>query len=114
MARAVLVKAAAAQLGLDEADLKTEGGAVIAPDGTRLTYIDLAVAAAAIDLPNDAPLKAKSDWTQLGKSQPRTDMLAKVTGTAQYAGDVRLPGQLFATVRTNPGLGAVMTSYDQL
>ncbi len=112
MARAVLVKAAAAQLGLDEADLKTEGGAVITPDGTRLTYIDLAVAAAAIDLPNDAPLKAKSDWTQLGKSQPRSDMLAKVTGTALYAGDVRLPGQLFATVRTNPGLGAAMNSYD--
>lgn len=112
MARAVLVKAAAVQLGLAEVDLKTEGGAVVAPDGTRLTYIELAVAAAAIDLPDDAPLKERAKWTQLGQSQPRTDMLAKVTGTAQYAGDVRLPGQLFATVRTNPGLGAAMTSYD--
>jgi isoquinoline 1-oxidoreductase subunit beta len=112
MARAVLVKAAAAQLGVSETDLKTEGGAVVAPDGTRLTYIELAAAAAAIELPNDIPLKAKADWTQLGKSQPRTDMVAKITGTAQYAGDIRLPGQLFATVRTNPSLGAAMISYD--
>jgi isoquinoline 1-oxidoreductase subunit beta len=112
MARAVLVKAAAAQLGLTEATLKTEGGAVLAPDGTRLSYIDLAAAAALIDLPADAPLKDRANWAQLGKSQPRTDMVAKVTGTAQYAGDVRLPGQLFATVRTNPGLGAAMISYD--
>ena len=112
MARAVLVKAAAAQLGVAETALKTEGGAVVAPDGTRLTYTGLADAAAAIVLPGDAPLKAKSDWTQLGRSQPRTDMLGKVTGTAQYAGDVRLPGQVFATVRANPGLGAALTSFD--
>ena len=112
MARAVLVKAAAAQLSIAEADLKTEGGAVIAPDGKRLTYIELAPAAAMIELPADALLKAKTNWTQLGKSQPRTDMPAKITGTAQYAGDVRLPGQLFATVRTNPCLGAAMNSYD--
>ena len=112
MARAALVKAASMQLGVGDADLKTEGGAVVAADGKRLTYIELAVAAAAIDLPDDVPLKAKSDWTQLGRSQPRTDMLGKVTGTAQYAGDVRLAGQLFATVRTNPNLGAAMISYD--
>lgn len=112
MARTVLVKAAAAQLGLAEDSLKTEGGAVVAPDGSRISYPDLAIAAAALDLPEDAPLKASARWTQLGKSQPRTDMLAKVTGTALYAGDVRLPGQLFATVRTNPALGAAMNSYD--
>ncbi len=112
MARAVLVKAAAARWGADETTLKTESGAVEAPDGNRLTYIDLAVAAAAIELPDDAPLKARADWTQLGRSQPRTDMVGKVTGTAQYAGDVRLAGQLFATVRTNPNLGAAMTGYD--
>jgi isoquinoline 1-oxidoreductase subunit beta len=112
MARAVLVKAAAAQLGIAEADLKTENGTVVAPDGKRLTYIELAPAAAAIDLPSDAPLKAKTNWAQLGKSQPRTDMLAKVTGAALYAGDIRLPGQLFATVRINPNLGAAMNSHD--
>ena len=112
MARAVLVKAAALRLGVTEADLQTKGGAVMAPDGTRLTYTELAVAAAQIDLPDTVVLKPRASWTQLGHSQPRTDMLGKVTGTAQYAGDVRLPGQLFATVRTNPGLGAAMTSHD--
>ena len=112
MARAVLIKAAAAQWGVGEAALKTEGGAVVAPGGKRLSYIELAAAAAAIELPHDAPLKQKADWMQLGKSQPRTDMVAKVTGTAQYAGDLRLPGQLFATVRINPNLGAAMNRFD--
>ena len=112
VARAVLVKAAAAEMGMAETTLKTEGGAVVAPDGTRLTYVELALAAAAIDLPDEVALKDRGAWTQLGKSQPRTDMLGKVTGTAQYAGDVRLPGQVFATVRTNPGLGAAMNSHD--
>lgn len=112
MARAVLVKTAALRLGVAEADLQTKGGAVMAPDGTQLTYPELAVAAAQIDLPDNVVLKPRASWSQLGRSQPRTDMLGKVTGTAQYAGDVRLPGMLFATVRTNPGLGAAMTSYD--
>lgn len=112
VARLALVRAAARRLGVDETSLKTEAGAVIAPDGTRLAYTDLAVEAAAVDLPNTLPLKPREAWTLLGKSQPRTDMRAKVTGTATYTADLRLPGMKFATVRTNPGLGAAMTSYD--
>jgi len=112
MARAALTGAAARRLGVDAATLKTEGGAVIAPDGSRLTYIDLAVEAASVDLPDVPPLKARADWKLLGKPQPRTDMVAKVTGTAAFTGDLRLPGMRFATVKTNPGLGAAMTGFD--
>ena len=112
MARVALVNAAARRLGVDASTLKTEGGAVIAPDGTSLTYIDLAVEAASVDLPDVPPLKPRADWKLLGKSQPRTDMLAKVTGTAAFTGDLRLPGMLYGTVKTNPGMGAPMTSYD--
>ena len=39
-------------------------------------------------------------------------MVEKVTGTAQYAMDVRLPGMLYATVKTNPHLGAGLIDYD--
>jgi len=112
VARLALVRAAAQRLGVDEADLATAGGAVIAGDGTRLPYIDLAVAAAAVDLPAVPALKPRKDWVLLGKSLPRTDMRAKVTGTAQYAGDLRLPGMKYATVKTNPGLGGAMTGHD--
>ncbi len=112
VARQALIRAAARRLGVEEADLSTGGGAVIAPDGTRLTYIELAVDAAAVDLPAAPALKPRANWTLLGKSQPRTDMRAKVTGTAQYTGDLRLPGMKYATVKTNPALGADMISFD--
>ena len=112
VARAALVQAAARRLGVDAATLRTEGGAVLAPDGTRMPYTDLAVDAAASDLPAVPPLKPRADWTLLGQSLPRVDMVEKSTGTAIFAGDIRLPGMRFATVRMNPALGAAMNSFD--
>ncbi|MEF3047891.1 xanthine dehydrogenase family protein molybdopterin-binding subunit [Pseudotabrizicola sp. L79] len=112
VARAALVQAAAARTGLPADDLRTETGAVVTPDGTRIPYADLAEAAAAADLPDMPPLKARADWTLLGKSLPRVDIPAKSTGTALFAGDVRLPGMRFATVKMNPHLGAAMNGYD--
>ncbi|PKP85391.1 MAG: isoquinoline 1-oxidoreductase [Alphaproteobacteria bacterium HGW-Alphaproteobacteria-2] len=111
-ARIVLVQAAAARLGLAAERLRTEAGAVIAPDGTRLTYSDLAEAAAGIPPPEDPPLRPASGWKLLGRALPRTDMLAKVTGTAEFGIDVRLPCMLFATVRMNPRLGGPMHGFD--
>jgi isoquinoline 1-oxidoreductase subunit beta len=111
-ARAALVQAAAARLGVGAETLKTEGGAVVAADGTRLPYTELAADAAKQSL-NAAPEpKPRADWRILGKTQPRVDMLAKVTGTATFTGDLRLPGMRFATARTNPGLGAAMNAFD--
>ena len=112
VARAALVAAAARRLGVAAAGLKTEGGAVVAADGTRLAYTDLAVEAAAVDLPDVPALKPRADWKLLGQSLPRVDMVAKVTGTALYTADLRLPGMLFGTARCNPALGAAMISHD--
>ena len=109
-ARETMKMAAADQLGVDAADLQTRNSHVIAPDGTKLSYIALAEAAAQIDAP-DVKLRDKSDWTLLGTSLPRTDMVAKSTGTAQYAIDVVLPNMKFASVRMNPKRSG-MVSYD--
>ena len=111
-ARAALVQAAATRLGVPTATLKTEGGAVIAPDGTRLTYIDLVAEAANVSLTAPPEPKPRAEWRLLGKTQPRVDMVAKVTGTAAFTADLRLPGMRFATARTNPHLGSAMKSYD--
>ncbi len=111
-ARMALVEAAAARLNIPAAQLSTENGAVIAPDGTRIPYPDLAVDAARIDLRSEPALKPRESWRLLGRTLPRTDMLAKVTGTETFAIDLRLPGMRFATVRTNPRLGGAMLSYD--
>ena len=111
-ARAALVQAAAARLGVAPGTLKTENGAVIAPDGTSLPYTELAAEAAKQSLTGAPEPKPRSAWRLLGKTQPRVDMLAKVTGTAAFTADLRLSGMRFATARTNPGLGAAMTAFD--
>ncbi|MBB6255428.1 xanthine dehydrogenase family protein molybdopterin-binding subunit [Nitrospirillum iridis] len=111
-ARYALVAAAAQKLGQPAAQLKTDNGSVVAADGRRLTYVELAPAAAAIDLPDSAPLKPREQWRYLGKSLPRVDMVAKCTGTATFSIDVRLPDMVFATVRMNPAMGAALVSFD--
>lgn len=110
-AREALKLAAAERLGVAAAQLTTEGGAVVAPDGTRLPYADLAVAAAQIEAPQVDP-RAPAEWKLLGRSLPRPDSWAKVTGTATYGVDVRLPGMKFASPRMSPRLGGTMVRFD--
>ena len=111
-ARHALVQAAARKLGIDAGELTTEDGAVVAADGTRHAYASLAADVRAEDLPSDPPLKHPNEWKVLGKSQDRVDMAAKVTGTAEFGIDVRLPDMLYATVRMNPRLGGAMEGFD--
>ncbi len=109
-ARETLKLAAAERLGVAVKTLKTENGAVIAPDGTAIPYAELAEAAAGIEPPS-VKLRPASEWRLLGKAQPRIDMASKVTGTALFGIDTRVPGMKFATVRINPAF-AGMRSYD--
>lgn len=111
-ARETLKLAAWKRTGVDTDQMKTRDGHVILPDGTRLTYGELAQDAAQIDPPSAMQLRPKSEWHILGKSLPRKDMLAKVTGAPVFGADVRLPDMLFATVRMNPRLGGPMIGFD--
>jgi len=94
--------------------LRTENGQVIAPDGTALAYPALAAAAALIEAPQ-VDLRPASDWKLLGRARdnalPRSDMLAKATGRAAFAIDVRLPDMRFATLKRNPSRSG-MLSFD--
>ena len=111
-ARFALVAAAAERLGVNAATLKTADGAVIAGDGQRLPYTELALAAAKVQLPDNPPLKPREQWRYLGKNMPRVDMAGKCTGAATFGIDVRLPGMVFATVRMNPAIGAPIKGFE--
>ena len=111
-ARFALVAAAAERLGVNAATLKTVDGAVIAGDGQRLPYTELALAAAKVQLPDNPPLKPREQWRYLGKNMPRVDMAGKCTGAATFGIDVRLPGMVFATVRMNPAIGAPIKGFE--
>lgn len=110
-AREALKLAAAARLGIAPDRLRTESGHVIAPDGTRISYVDLASEAAQFDPPQVA-LRPRSAWKQLGRSVPRVDMVEKSTGTATFGIDIRVPGMTFAALRLNPYLGGTMRGFD--
>ena len=112
-AREALKAAAAARLGVAAETLATEAGQVTDPaSGRSFGYGELALDAADAELPAEIPLRPREQWKLLGKSQPRTDMLAKVTGAPIFGVDVALPEMVFATVRMNPRLGGKMRSMD--
>ncbi|KXF90607.1 xanthine dehydrogenase family protein molybdopterin-binding subunit [Phaeobacter inhibens] len=111
-ARETLKQAAADQLGISRDQLTTEDRHVVAPDGTRLPYTDLARTAANL-IPIETDLRKASEWRLIGKDVPRIDMVAKVTGTAEFGVDVRLPGMKFAAIRQSPHFGVGKKSFDE-
>ena len=106
-AREALKAAAAERLGIRASELKTQGGKVIAPDGTEIAYSDLAEEAAQIDPPR-VELRDPSQWRYLRQSMPRLDIPSKVTGTAQYAIDTRLDGMRYVAIRRNPARAGML------
>lgn len=57
-------------------------------------------------------LKTVSELTTAGKSALRLDAEVKVTGEAKFAGDIRLPGMMYAKILRPPAHGAVLKSLD--
>jgi len=112
VARQMLLAAAAQQSGVPQAQLKTQDGAVVLPDGKRLPYTTLGAAAARLNPPSEVALKPADQWRLLGKPMQRLDIVAKSTGTATYGIDLRLPGMVYATVRANPRLGGGIKGFD--
>ncbi|MDQ2091116.1 xanthine dehydrogenase family protein molybdopterin-binding subunit [Marimonas arenosa] len=112
MARETVKKAASEKTGLPVAELKTAQGAVHLPDGSTLSYTELAGIAAEIAPVTDVRLRDRSDWRLLGKPMQRLDIVAKSTGTQRYGIDIDLPGMVHAAVRVNPRQGGALNRYD--
>jgi len=113
VARETLKQAAAQKAGVASSELKTENGHVILPDGSKMSYTELAADAAKIDPVSDVTLRDPSEWKLLGKpGMQRLDMVAKSTGTEVYGIDKQVDGMVFASVCANPGIGGDVLSYD--
>lgn len=112
VARQMLLAAAAQQTGVPVAQLKTADGHVLTPDGQRIPYTALAAAAGKLSAPSEVALKPASEWRLLGKPMQRLDIVPKSTGTAVYGIDLRMPGMVYATVRTNPRRDGGIQRFD--
>lgn len=112
-AREMLVSAAARRWKVERASCRAEGGAVLhAPSGRKLSYGELAVAAAREPVPKDPPLKDRARWRLIGTKVPRLDGPDKVRGRARFGLDVRVPGQRFAAVARPPVVGGKVARVD--
>jgi isoquinoline 1-oxidoreductase beta subunit len=112
VARETLKLAASNVSGVPVAQLKTANGAVQLPDGSELSYTELAGEAAKLDPVTDIKLRSQEEWRLIGKPMQRFDILAKSTGTMDYGIDLEIEGSVHATVVCNPRQGGTLNGYD--
>ena len=114
-ARLTLLALGAERLGVPQERLVAKNGVVsVAADAHRkVSYGDLAKGARITKVVDQkAVLRAVSEFSVMGRSPPRLDGVEKVTGAARYAGDIRLPGMLYARILRPPAHGARLLQVD--
>ena len=112
VARETLKAAAARKAKVPVNQLKTANGAVQLPDGSSLSYVELAPLAAKIPPRTNVKLRDPSQWRLLGKPMQRIDIVEKSTGTQAYGIDMSMDGMVHATVVRNPANLGGMNSFD--
>lgn len=110
-ARTMLIQAAARLWKLNPADITTENGVASGPrDGQRLRYGDLAAYAARLPVPQTMIERTDTRPRYTSRRMIRLDLPQKVTGSGQYAIDLKMPGMLNAAVITAPVFGGKLAS----
>ncbi len=111
-ARALLAMAAAKRWGMRWEEIEVRGGLVMAA-GREARFGELAAEAAGMTPPDPPPLRPEApaeappdafggEAEELALVYPRLDLPSKVDGSAVFAGDVRLPGMVHASIRHGP------------
>lgn len=118
-ARAMLAQEAASRWGASWEECEVEGGFVQLGD-RRLSFGELAEAAAGYTPPDPPPLRPEPPREKplpadidAAPAFPRIDLPSKVDGAYRFAGDVRLPGMVFASIRHGPVDGSELTGFDR-
>lgn len=114
-ARQMLVGAAAKAWGVPAAEITTANSMLShKASGRSAAYAQFAAAAAEQDMPQTPVLKAPKDYRLMGTDAPRTDIPAKVNGTASFGIDAVIPGQTmtYAAVRRVPVPGTRVAKMD--
>ncbi len=114
-ARLMLIAAAARRWGVDPASCRAELNTIIhEPTGRRLTYGELAAAAARETVPSNPPLKSPSEFKLIGKPTRRLDARQMVRGEAVYGLDFRIPDLKVVAIARPVPFGGRAASFDDL
>ncbi len=111
VARQMLCEAAAAHWGVAAAECETDGGFVV-HEGKRLGFGEVSAEAATFRAPDTPRLRSPGAGKLAGEPLPRLDLPAKSDGRFRFAGDVRLPRMIFASVRMAPP-GGRLTGFSR-
>ncbi|WP_408598986.1 molybdopterin cofactor-binding domain-containing protein [Limnohabitans sp.] len=113
-ARQALLARAAQRWDVPVSALQVANGVVIetANPSRQIKYGDLIGEGFQIKVDPKASLKAHTEYTLVGRSVPRVDIPAKVTGEHPYVHDFKLPGMLHARVVRSTQIGAKLASVD--
>ena len=111
--RGLFVQEAARRLKVDAATLRVNQGVMDAGAAGSTSYWDLAdtVSLARPATGTVAP-KQPALHGIVGRSHPRRDIVAKVTGSA-FVQDMELPGMVYGRILMPPALGAKLLSIDK-
>jgi nicotinate dehydrogenase subunit B len=114
-ARGVLLQMASERLKVPVSQLTVNDGmiSVINDPAKSVTYAELTRGKKIERYLDVKPsVEDYTKFTFVGKSYHRLDAKLKVTGEAKYAGDMKLPGMVFARILRPPSHGAKLTSVD--
>ena len=110
--RAILLSAAAQKWSMPEARLQADNGFVVGDNGKRIGYGELVAQRLHVNAGASSNLTPPQSYRYIGKSLPRVDIPAKVSGGAAYVHDMRLPGMVHARVVRPPSYGARLQEVD--
>jgi isoquinoline 1-oxidoreductase beta subunit len=112
--RAMLVTAAAQTWKVPEEECTAFNGAVKHKKSNRsLTYGQLCLKAASLEIPKEIRLKNESEFRYMGKPMARVDIPEKVSGKAIFGLDIKVPDMLYGAIARPPAYGAKPASFDQ-
>ncbi len=100
-ARVLLCKAAGTKWGVAWESCKVENG-IVSHGDNKLRFGELAAEAVSQDLPDPVPLRPRTSSNLVGQDVPRLDLPSKLDGSANFAGDIRLPDMVYASIRRGP------------
>ena len=114
-AKEMLVAAAAAEWSVPAAEITTDKSMLAhAKSGKSEPFAKFAAAAATQELPRAPKLKTSKEYKLMGRPMQRTDIPAKVNGTANFGIDGAPEGQAlkYAAVKAAPIVGSRVKSMD--
>jgi isoquinoline 1-oxidoreductase len=114
-ARSELIKLASIEMQVSEYELFISEGNVakISDTSIKISYAELTKGKKIVKTISSPPIyKKPSEYKKVGKPINATNAILKVTGKAIYAGDIKLPGMLYASICRPPAHDSKLVSVN--